>query len=99
MALQLTNQISHTENRNVNQFNLNKNKNKNKNKRGNDNRNPKGTTQGDPNVGVTPELNVYPPQLWKELSKENQVKVKALYNASKGRNIPQGNNNNPQMRG
>ena len=30
LALQLTNQISHTENRNVNQFNLNKNKNKNK---------------------------------------------------------------------
>ena len=30
LALQLSNQISHTENRNVNQFNLNKNKNKNK---------------------------------------------------------------------
>ena len=48
LALQLTNQISHTENRNVNQFNLNKNKDR----RGNDNRNPQRTTKDVPNVGL-----------------------------------------------
>ena len=97
LALQLTNQISLAENRNVNKFESSKYKNKRRYDRGNDTRNSKRGKGGDPNQNFTPELKVYSPTIWKKLSKENQAKVKSLYLSQNRTNRHQGSTNNHQM--